>query len=197
MELEAESALLSVLQALARQDETGDLVLSLTMRNEPGSRFWTAEVVLREDQADPPRRRPDRGTLSHPYLTGMSRDELDRLVADLAALLDQRREQVRLARRGAERRRAHGAGPKRKLGDADRIVAPVMYLRGQCTPAVLGELFSVDRCTITEAVKEVRPLLAAQGHVVTPAPTRFRTAADLLAFVAAVELFSAAGNGAD
>ena len=78
MELEAESALLGVLQALARQDETGDLVLSLTMRNEPGSRFWTAEVVLREDQADPPRPRPDRGTLSHPYLTGMSRDELDR-----------------------------------------------------------------------------------------------------------------------
>ena len=59
------------------------------------------------------------------------------------------------------------------------------------------ELLEAFRRADPEAVKEVRPLLAAQGHVVAPAPTRFRTAADLLAFVAAVELFSAAGNGAD
>jgi hypothetical protein len=197
MELEAESALLCALQALARHNETGDLVVSVKVRSEPDSRFWTAEVVLREEPSDQPRQRSDRSTLSHPSLTGMSREELDRLVVDLAALLGQRREQARLARRGAERRRAPGAGPKPKLVDADRVVATVLYLRGQCTQAVLGDLFAVDRCTITEAVKEVRPLLAAQGHVITPAATRFRTAADLLAFVAAAELFSAAGGGGD
>jgi hypothetical protein len=92
---------------------------------------------------------PDRGALSHPALTGMSRSRLDNLIADLAGPQETQREQARRQRRGAERRRAAGAGPRPRLTDADRVLATVLYLRKLCTQAVLAELFAVDRSRIT------------------------------------------------
>jgi hypothetical protein len=127
----------------------------------------------------------DRLLLSHPDLTGMPRERLDRLVDALAEAHDAGREQARRQRRGAERRRSRGAGPKPKLDTADRILATVLYLRRLCTQAVLGELFAVDRGTITDAVNEIRPLLAGHGHIITPSTARFPAAADLLAYLAA------------
>jgi hypothetical protein len=44
----------------------------------------------------------------------------------------------------------------------------------------------VDRCTITRAVREVRPLLAARGFAVPGRPdARLRTLADVFAYAAA------------
>ena len=68
---------------------------------------------------------------------------------------------------------------------ADRILAAVLYLRRLCTHAVLGELFAVDRSRITEAIREIRPLLDEHGHAITPATARFPAPADLIAFLAA------------
>src|SRR5207249_286347 len=90
----------------------------------------------------------------------------------------------RWGRRGAPRRRAPGAGRAIKLNDADRILATVLYLRRLCTQAVLGELFNVDRKTITTAVQETRPLLDQHGYTITPSTARFPTPADLIAFLA-------------
>ncbi len=123
--------------------------------------------------------------LSHPALTGMSRRHLDDLIAELAGPQEAQREQARHRRCGAERRRAAGAGPHPKLISADRILATVLYLRRLCTQAVLGELFAVDRSTITEAIREIRPLLEQRGHAITPATARFPAPADLIAFLAA------------
>src|SRR6266513_1257077 len=127
---------------------------------------------------------PDRGALSHPALTGMSRSRLDNLIADLAGPQETQREQARRQRRGAERRRAAGAGPRPRLIDADRVLATVLYLRKLCTQAVLAELFAVDRSRITEAIRETRPLPEERGHAIAPATARFPAPADLAAFLA-------------
>ena len=134
---------------------------------------------------------PDRATLSHPALTGMSRQQLDDLIAELARPQEAQREQARHQRRGTERRRAAGAGPRPKLTNADRILATVLYLRKLCTQAVLGQLFAVDRSRVTEAIREIRPLLEEHGHAITPATARFPAPADLIAFLAAEDAESA------
>jgi len=128
---------------------------------------------------------PDRATLSHPALTGMSRHQLDDLIAELAGPLEAQREQARHRRRGTARRRAAGAGPRPKLTNADRILATVLYLRRLCTQAVLGDLLAVDRSRVTEAIREIRPLLEEHGPAITPATARFPAPADLIAFLAA------------
>jgi hypothetical protein len=145
--------------------------------------------------AEPGRRAagaPGRVLLSHPALTGMSRRHLDDLIAELAGPLGARREQTRHRRRGTERRRAAGAGPRAKLTNADRILATVLYLRRLCTQAVLGELFAVDRSRITEAIREIRPLLEEHGHAITPATARFPAPADLITFLTAEDAEPAA-----
>jgi DDE family transposase/DDE superfamily endonuclease len=134
---------------------------------------------------------PDRATLSHPALTGMSRQQLDELIAELAGPQEAQREQARHQRRGTERRRAAGAGPRPKLTNADRILATVLYLRRLCTQAVLGELFAVDRSRVTEAIREIRPLLQEHGPAITPATARFPAPADLITFLAAEDAESA------
>jgi hypothetical protein len=126
---------------------------------------------------------PGRILLSHPALTGMSRRHLDDLAAKLAGPQRAQREQGRRQRRGTERHRAAGAGPRPKLTDADRILATVLYLRRLCTQAVLGQLFAVDRSRITEAIRETRPLLEEHGHAITPSTARFPSPADLIAFL--------------
>jgi hypothetical protein len=125
----------------------------------------------------------DRHLLRHPDLTGMSRDQLEDMIRELAEPQAEQREQARQARRGTERRRAAGAGPKDKLPPADRILATILYQRKLCTHAVLGQLFAVDTDTITRAVKETRPLLEQHGYVITPSTARFPAPNDLIAFV--------------
>jgi transposase len=122
--------------------------------------------------------------LAHPALTGMSRDELDTMAARLAGTQAAQRERQRRARRGAERQRAPGAGARPRLTGTERILATVLYLRELCSQAVLGELFTVDRTTITAVVRENRPLLEELGYVIAPSTARFPTPADLIAFLA-------------
>jgi hypothetical protein len=82
----------------------------------------------------------------------MPRDQLENMTAQLAESQARQREHNRYARRGAQRRRAAGAGPPIKLTDADRILATVLYLRRLCTQAVLADLFNVDRKTMGVAL---------------------------------------------
>lgn len=130
----------------------------------------------------------DPDLLAHPDLTGIPRERLDRLIAELAEAQEARREQARSQRRGAERRRARGAGPKPKLEVADRILTTVLYLRKPCTQAVLGELFAVDKGTIGKAVQEISPLLDRHGYAITPSTARFPSPADLAAYLATGEI---------
>jgi len=48
----------------------------------------------------------------------------------------------------------------------DRILVTLVVLRLQLSHQALAVLYGVDRATITRAVYEVRPLLAARGFAV-------------------------------
>jgi hypothetical protein len=89
-------------------------------------------------------------------------------------------------RRGHERLRAPGAGPDHELVFAGRVIVTLVALRFQLPHAALAELYRVDRSTVTRAIREVRPLLAARGFAVPGRPgLQLRTLADVFAYASA------------
>ncbi|MEU6512359.1 transposase family protein [Streptomyces sp. NPDC046942] len=89
-------------------------------------------------------------------------------------------------RRGGDRRRAAGAGRKHELVFIDRMLVTLVHLRTQLPHAALAELYDVGRSTVTEAISEIRPLLAERGFAVPDRPgLRLRTLADVFAYAAA------------
>ncbi|MDQ1005731.1 hypothetical protein QFZ82_000215 [Streptomyces sp. V4I23] len=133
--------------------------------------------------ADCPSPQPCIRCLRNQELTGMPEPVLDELVGQLARTLDDLREQGRLQRRGGERIRARGAGAKDKLTTADRVLATVLYLRKLGTRDLVAQLFGVNASTLTRAVHQVQPLLAERGYTIPPSTARFRTPADVTAFL--------------
>ena len=116
----------------------------------------------------------------------MSRGRLARLIGEVAAPWAAAEEDRLLARREHERLRAAGAGPDHGLPFTDRVIVTLVYLRFQLPHAALAELYEVHRSTVTRAVGEVRPLLAARGFAVPGEPgVRLRTLADVFAYAAA------------
>jgi hypothetical protein len=124
--------------------------------------------------------------LSHRICTGLPRRRLGKLVAELAGpWAAQQESRLRERRGGRDRLRAEGAGPDRELPFTDRVVATLVILRFQLPHAALALFYGVDRSTITRAVHEVRPLLAARGFAVPGEPgLRLRTLADVFAYAA-------------
>jgi hypothetical protein len=58
----------------------------------------------------------------------------------------------------------------------DRVLATLIVLRLQLPHQALAVLLGVDRATITRAIGQIRPLLAARGFAVPGQPTlRLRT----------------------
>ena len=91
-----------------------------------------------------------------------------------------------LARRGHERLRAAGAGPGHDLPFTDRVIVTLAHLRFQLPHKALAVMYGVDRSTVSRAIGEVRPLLAARGFAVPGEPgIRLRTLADVFAYAAA------------
>jgi hypothetical protein len=127
-----------------------------------------------------------RTALSHRICTGLPRRRLGRLIAELAEPWSARQESRLHDRRGRERLRAAGAGPDHELVFTDRVIATLVILRFQLPHAALALFYGVDRSTITRAVHEIRPLLAARGFAVPDRPElRLRTLADVFAYAAA------------
>ena len=127
-----------------------------------------------------------RTALSHRIWTGIRRRRLGKLVAELAGPWQAAGEGRLRERRGHERQRAAGAGPDHELPFTDRVIVTLVYLRFQLPHKALAGLCRVDRSTITRAIGEVRPLLAARGFAVPEKPgVRLRTLADVFAYAAA------------
>jgi hypothetical protein len=124
--------------------------------------------------------------LSHRICTGIPRRRLGKLIAELGpAWLAQQESRLR-ERRGGERVRAAGAGPDHDLPFADRVIVTLVILRFQLPHAAVAVFYGVHRSTITRAVGEVRPLLAARGFAVPGKPgLRLATLADVFAYAAA------------
>jgi len=127
-----------------------------------------------------------RTALSNRIWTGISRAHLAWLTEELAGPWMAAEEGRLLARREHERLRAAGAGPSRDLPFTDRVIATLVYLRFQLPHKALAVIYGVDRSTVTRAIHEIRPLLAARGFAVPGEPgIRLRTLADLFAYAAA------------
>jgi DDE superfamily endonuclease/Helix-turn-helix of DDE superfamily endonuclease len=126
-----------------------------------------------------------RAALSNRIWTGVSRARLSALIAELAAPWAASEEDRLRERRGHERERAAGAGPDHDLPFTDRVIATLVHLRLQLPHKALAVIYGVDRSTVTRAVREIRPLLAARGFAVPGEPgLRLRTLADVFAYAA-------------
>lgn len=127
-----------------------------------------------------------RTALSHRIFTGIRRRTLGSLIEELAGPWRAAGEDRLRERRDHERLRAAGAGPRHGLVFTDRVIVTLVHLRFQLPHKALAELYHVHRSTITRAIHEIRPLLAARGFAVPGEPgLRLRTLADLFAYAAA------------
>ncbi|MFF3062886.1 transposase family protein [Streptomyces sp. NPDC057909] len=127
-----------------------------------------------------------RTALSHRICTGISRNQLGKIIAELVSLWMAREDARLRERRGHERLRTEGGGPDHQLVFTDRVIATLVVLRFELPHAALAVFYGVDRSTITRAVHEIRPLLAARGFAVPGTPElRLRTLADVFAYAAA------------
>lgn len=127
-----------------------------------------------------------RTALGKRIFTGLQPRRLGTLIAGLADAWTAAEEARLLERRGRGRLRAPGAGPDHELPFTDRVIVTLVYLRLQLPHAALAELYQVDRSTVTRAIGEIRPLLAARGFAVPGEPgIRLRTLADVFAYAAA------------
>ncbi len=125
----------------------------------------------------------NRMVLADQVFTGISRQHLGRLAAELAgpwqAAVEGRRHQTR----DGARKRAAGGGARHQLVFVDRLVATLIHLRHDLPHSLLALLFGVDRSTVTRAIAEVRELLAERGCAVPDRPgLRLRTLADVFAY---------------
>jgi hypothetical protein len=126
-----------------------------------------------------------RAALSHPVFTGISRQHLGELIAELADPWTAAHQGALHQRRGHPRQRAAGAGPHHQLVFTDRVLATLVVLRFQLPHHALAVLYGVHRATISRAIHEIRPLLAKRGFAVPGLPgVRLRTLADVVAYAA-------------
>jgi hypothetical protein len=121
--------------------------------------------------------------LSHPALTGLTRDELHSLSERLTARQAAQAERFGHQRRGGPRQPgARGGVFPQKISNSERVLLTILYQRRLCTLDVLADsLGDVSRSAIGNVIRETRPLLQQEGHIPCHAPGRYRTAADLLA----------------
>lgn len=110
-----------------------------------------------------------RAALSHSAFTGISRNHLDRLLAELAEPFKAARE-GRLHRRRGNRGRYRwaGAGHPEILTLRDRLLCTLAWLRLALPNQALAVLYGVDRSTISTAVRQIRPLLANRDFANPP-----------------------------
>jgi predicted DNA-binding protein YlxM (UPF0122 family) len=147
-------------------------------------RFTSQDALLAFVDSD---LRPARSTvterLSHPALTGLTQRELHDLTSRLAARQSARAERLACQRRGGPRQPGTRGGVfHQKISNSERILLALLYHRKLCSLDVLADaLGDVSRSAVGNVIRETLPLLQHEDRLPRPAPTRYRTAADLLA----------------
>uniref|UniRef100_UPI003F6841B3 ISAzo13-like element transposase-related protein n=1 Tax=Streptomyces fildesensis TaxID=375757 RepID=UPI003F6841B3 len=167
--------------------ETGKLLAKRKHGIEPTVLRFTSATALRGFLAtDIVPTRPNRlATLGDPALTGMSRQELAKLIGRLSLHQAAEAERRKHRQRGADRQfGARGGIFSEKITDAERVLATILSLRKVCSRDVVADLFQVSRRTIGNAVLWVRPLLDQDGYTATRSKGSYSTAADLLSAIA-------------
>jgi hypothetical protein len=143
----------------------------------------TADLIAFLDHDTPPARSAIIDTLSDPANTGISRDELRRLIERLAPRQAAQAERLAHQRRGGPRQGgARGGVFPQKISNGERVLLTLLHLRKRCTLDALADaLGDVSRSLVGMVVRETQPLLEHHGDQLPPtAPIRYRTAAELL-----------------
>src|SRR3954470_10731124 len=94
-----------------------------------------------------------------PALTGLTREEFDRLALDFAAARDRSRAASTHTKRGQPRQRAAGAGPSATLDLPTRLLMTLLWLRVYPTYEVLGWLFGLEKSNAWENVQDALAVL--------------------------------------
>jgi len=94
-----------------------------------------------------------------PALTGMTREEFDRLAIDFAAARDRTRAASTHTKRGQPRQRAAGAGAPATLDLPTRLLMTLLWLRVYPTYEVLGWLFGLEKSNAWENVQDALAVL--------------------------------------
>ena len=129
--------------------------------------------------AAPGRARCDPGTLTHPALTGLARQQLHDLASALALPWNAQQEALRYTRRGGPRRKASGTPGRPALDLTAQIAVTLIHQHLSLPRHVIAWLTGTCPDTISQAISTTRPLLGQHTSPVTPAPARLRTPADL------------------
>jgi hypothetical protein len=109
-------------------------------------------------------------------ITGLTPEVIAAITAEIGPIWEQQRIDRLVSR---PRSRAVGAGAQYRLVFIDRLLATLVNLRHGITHDALACWLGVDRSTITRAISEIRPLLAARGCSVAPG-LRLRTLAEVV-----------------
>src|SRR5712671_5444199 len=110
----------------------------------------------------------DRRPAELPELTGLAPGDLDRLIAQLAALRQAQREQRARSHPASDARHRPRSGRPPVFPFPDRVVATVLHLRLALPDDTLAHLFGTSRTTIRRALTEIRDLLDQHGHRIEP-----------------------------
>jgi DDE superfamily endonuclease len=94
-----------------------------------------------------------------PALTGLTRDEFDRLAADFAAARNRFRAASERTKRGTPRQRAAGAGAPPTHDPPTRLLIALVWLRIYPTYELLGWLFGLEKSNAWEAVQDALAVL--------------------------------------
>jgi DDE superfamily endonuclease len=94
-----------------------------------------------------------------PALTGLTREEFDRLVGDFITARDRRRASSDRTERGPPRQRAAGAGAPPAHDPPTRLLIALVWLRIYPTYELLGWLFGLEKSNAWEAVQDALAVL--------------------------------------
>ena len=135
----------------------------------PYERGQSPAAVPGQEQAAPPIPAEATFLLTHPALTGMSREQFD----DLVAKLEPCRQILADAERRAEGRNGRGRNPGFGILDhRHRILAAFLSCRNTVTLTLVGQLIGRDRNTLSYHAHRTRPLLAFGGTELAAVLTR-------------------------
>ncbi|SFC58853.1 Rhodopirellula transposase DDE domain-containing protein [Streptomyces aidingensis] len=170
-------------------NETHRILTDHSCAIRPVTLRLTSEQAVRDYLATGTRERPEipLEVLTHPSITGMSREELTTMTERVLVRYSARLEELRIKRRSRALHKLPGLVSQRKVTDADRVLAAVLGMRRIATRQAIADLFGVSARTIGNTLVELRPLLEADGYnpKLILRAQRFYTAEELLQSVQA------------
>ena len=110
-----------------------------------------------------------------PALTGLTRDEFDRLVVDFTTARDRLRATSDRTKRGTPRQRAAGAGAPPAHDPPTRLLIALVWLRIYPTYELLGWLFGLEKSNAWEAVQDALAVLETLADFPFERPAAERT----------------------